>query len=153
VEAQRNGIVFDVGHGGGSFTFAQAIPALKSGFLPNTISTDLHTGSMNAGMKDQLNVMSKFLSMGMTVQQVIKASTWNPAQVIHRDDLGHLTTGAGADVAVFSVLTGKFGYVDSGGFKFQGAQKMDCELTLRDGKVVWDLNGISRPAWDAPEKK
>jgi dihydroorotase len=153
VEAQRNGIVFDVGHGGGSFTFVQAIPALKSGFYPNTISTDLHTGSMNAGMKDQLNVMSKFLSMGMPLQQVIKASTWAPAQVIHRDDLGHLTAGAGADVAVFSVLTGKFGFIDSSGAKFQGTQKFDCELTLRDGKVVWDLNGVSRPAWDAPEKK
>lgn len=149
VEAQKNGIVFDVGHGGGSFMFSQAIPALKSGFFPNTISTDIHTGSMNAGMKDQLNVMSKFLNMGMDIQQVIKASTWNPAQVIHREELGHISPNAGADVAVFSVLKGKFGFIDSGGFSMQGTQKLQCELTLRDGKIVYDLNGISRPAWDA----
>jgi dihydroorotase len=150
-EAQKNGIIFDVGHGGGSFRFSQAIPALKSGFIPNTISTDLHTGSMNAGMKDQLNVISKFLNMGMNLQQVIAASTWHPAQVIHRDDLGHISAGAGADVAIFSLQKGKFGFIDSGGFSMQGTQKLQCELTVRDGKVVYDLNGISRPAWDAPE--
>jgi dihydroorotase len=150
-EAQKNGIIFDVGHGGGSFRFSQAIPALKSGFMPNTISTDIHTGSMNAGMKDQLNVMSKFLNIGMNLQQVIAASTFLPAQVIHRDDLGHLSGSAVADVAVFSLHKGKFGFVDSGGFVFQGTQKLQCELTLRDGKVVYDLNGISKPAWDAPD--
>jgi len=149
-EAQKNGIVFDVGHGGGSFRFSQAIPALKSGFLPNTISTDIHTGSMNAGMKDQLNVMSKFLNIGMNLQQVIAASTWKPAQVIHQEDLGHISPGAGADIAVFSLLKGKFGYIDSGGFSMQGDQKLQCELTVRDGTIVYDLNGISKTAWDAP---
>lgn len=147
-EAQKRGIIFDVGHGGGSFRFSQAIPALKNGFIPNTISTDFHTGSMNAGMKDQLNVVSKFLNMGMTVQQVMAASTWHPAQVIHREDLGHLTAGAVADVAVFSLHKGKFGFIDSAGFKMDGDQKFECELTIRDGKVVYDLNGISRPAWN-----
>jgi dihydroorotase len=150
VEAQKSGIIFDVGHGGGSFRFSQAIPALKGGFIPNTISTDMHTGSMNAGMKDQLNVMSKFLNMGMSVQQVIAASTWHPAKVIHREDLGHISPGAVADIAVFSLLNGKFGFVDSGGFSMQGTQKLQCELTVREGNVVYDLNGISRPAWDAP---
>ena len=148
VEAQKRGIIFDVGHGGGSFRFSQAIPALKSGFRPNTISTDFHTGSMNAGMKDQLNVMSKFLNMGMTVQEVITASTLNPAQVIHREELGHISVGAVADVAVFSVRKGKFGFVDSSGFRMDGDQKLECELTLREGKVVYDLNGISRPLWN-----
>lgn len=151
IEAQKNGIIFDVGHGGGSFRFSQAIPALKSGFIPNTISTDLHTGSMNAGMKDQLNVMSKFLNIGMNLQQVIAASTWLPARVIRREDLGHISSSAVADVAVFTLLNGKFGYIDSGGFSFQGTQKLQCELTIRDGKVVYDLNGISRPRWDAPQ--
>ena len=150
-EAQKRGIIFDVGHGGGSFRFSQAIPALKSGFIPNTISTDIHTGSMNAGMKDQLNVMSKFLNIGMNLQQVIAASTWLPAKVIQREELGHISSGAGADVAVFSLLKGKFGYIDSGGFSFQGTEKLQCELTIRDGKVVYDLNGISRPLWDSPQ--
>jgi dihydroorotase len=148
-EAQKRGIVFDVGHGGGSFRFSQAIPALKAGFLPNTISTDFHTGSMNAGMKDQLNVMSKFLNMGMDLQQVIRASTWTPAQVIHREELGSLSVGSGADVAIFSLQKGKFGFIDSSGFRLDGTQKLQCELTIRDGKVVYDYNGISRPAWDA----
>jgi len=148
IEAQKRGIIFDVGHGGGSFRFSQAIPALKSGFFPNTISTDIHTGSMNGGMKDQLNVMSKFLNMGMNLQQVIQASTWNPAKVIQQEDLGHLSAGAAADVALFSMRKGKFGFIDSSGFKMEGDQKLECELTIRDGKVVYDLNGISRPAWD-----
>jgi len=148
VDAQKRGIIFDVGHGGGSFRFSQAIPALKSGFLPNTISTDWHTGSMNGGMKDQSNVMSKFLNMGMNMQQVVAASTWKPAQVIHREELGNLSAGAGADIAVFSIRKGKFGFIDSSGFKMDGDQKLECELTIRDGKVVYDLNGISRPYWN-----
>jgi len=149
VEAQKNGIIFDVGHGGGSFRFSQAIPALKSGFIPNTISTDIHTGSMNGGMKTQLNVMSKFLNMGMNLQQVIQASTWAPAQVIHQEELGHISPGSIADVAVFSLQKGKFGFIDSGGFSMQGTQSLQCELTLREGNIVYDLNGISSPAWDA----
>ena len=146
-EAQHRGIIFDVGHGGGSFLFRQAVPALKEGFRPNTISTDLHTGSMNAGMKDQLNIMSKFLNMKMSLAEVIKASTWAPAQVIQREDLGHLSKGAVADIAVFSLQEGEFGFIDSGGYKMAGNRKLECELTIREGDVVYDLNGISRPNW------
>lgn len=146
-EAIKRGIVFDVGHGGGSFMFSQAIPAVKQGFYPTTISTDIHTASMNAGMKDQLNIMSKFVNMGMPLQAVFKASTWTPASVIRREDLGHLTAGAVADVAVFSMLTGKYGYIDSKGYKLEGTKKLECELTLRAGEVVYDLNGISKPSW------
>ncbi|MDF9799936.1 dihydroorotase [Catalinimonas alkaloidigena] len=146
-EAQERGIIFDVGHGGGSFLFRQAIPALKEGFRPNTISTDLHTGSMNAGMKDQLNIMSKFLNMEMSLAEVITASTWKPAQVIHREELGHLSEGAIADIAVFSLQEGEFGFIDSGGYRMDGTQKLQCELTIRAGDVVYDLNGISRPYW------
>ncbi len=146
-EAQKRGIIFDVGHGGGSFLFRQAIPAMKEGFRPNTISTDLHTGSMNAGMKSQINVMSKFLNMDMKLNEVIAASTWNSAQAIKQDNLGHLSEGAVADVAVLNVQEGDFGFIDSGGYRMDGNQKMECELTIRAGKVVWDLNGISRPYW------
>ncbi|MEJ1238145.1 amidohydrolase/deacetylase family metallohydrolase [Chryseolinea sp. T2] len=147
VAAQKRGIIFDVGHGGGSFRFSQAIPALKAGFIPNTISTDLHTGSMNAGMKDQLNIMSKFLNMGMTIQQVMAASTWHPARAIKHEELGNLSAGSVADVAVFSLQKGKFGFIDSAGFRMDGDQKLETELTVRAGNVVWDLNGISRPSW------
>jgi dihydroorotase len=142
--ARARGIVFDVGHGGGSFLFSQAIPAMEQGFPPDTISTDLHTGSMNAGMKDMLNVMSKFLVMGMSLEDVISAATWRAAQAIHRDDLGHLSVGAEADIAVLRLRKGDFGFVDVGVRKLEGSQKLECELTLRAGDVVWDLNGLSR---------
>lgn len=147
-QAQERGVIFDVGHGGGSFVFMQAIPAMEQGFRPNTISTDLHTGSMNGGMKDMLNVMSKFLNMGMDLQEVIEASTWKPAKVIKRPDLGHLSEGAGADIAVFTLREGKFGFVDVRRNKMDGTKKLECELTVRDGKVVYDLNGISSPDWN-----
>ena len=143
IEAQKRGIIFDVGHGGGSFLFEQAIPAIKQGLKPNSISTDLHTGSMNGGMKDMLNVMSKLLNCGLTLNEVITASTWNPAQIIHKDELGHLSAGALADVAVFSLQKGKFGYIDVSGTKITGDQKLNCELTVLDGRVVWDLNGLA----------
>jgi len=152
-EASKKGILFDVGYGGISFAFSQAIPAIKSGFYPNTISTDIHTGSMNNAMKDMLNVMSKFLAMGMDLQSVIKASTWAPAQAIHREQLGNLTVGGLADIAVLRVLkgnfsmndTGVFGFFDYTGKKITGKEKLECELTIRAGKVVYDLNGIVSP--------
>ena len=148
-EAQERGIIFDVGHGGGSFLWDQASPAIAQGLKPNTISTDLHTGSMNAGMKDMTNVMSKCLLLGMSMPEVVDASTWKPAQVINRLDLGHLSPGAEADVAVLKVENGNFGYIDVKGWKRTGTQKIICELTIRAGSVVWDLNGISRPEWEA----
>ncbi len=149
--ARERGIVFDVGHGGGSFRFNQAVPAMQQGFPPDTISTDLHRASMNAGMKDMLNVMSKFLNLEMPLADVIEASTWRPAQAIHRDDLGHLSVGAEADLTILRLREGAFGFVDAGGGKLTGSQKLECELTLRAGEVVWDLNGISRRAWNASQ--
>jgi dihydroorotase len=145
LEARKKGIVFDVGYGGASFNYSQAIPAVKSGFYPTTISTDLHTGSMNGSMKDMLSIMSKFLVMGMDLPNVIKASTWTPAQVIHRENLGHLSEGAIADVAIFSMRNGNFGFYDKTGYKMTGKQKLECEMTIKGGKVVYDLNGIANP--------
>jgi dihydroorotase len=146
-EARRRGIIFDVGHGGGSFVFRQAVPAMKDGFWPDSLSTDLHISSMNSGMKDLTNVMSKFLAMGMPLKEVVARSTWHPAREIKRVDLGHLDVGAVADVAVLSVDIGRFGFVDVDGGKLEGAQKVQAELTVRAGNVVWDLNGISRVDW------
>ena len=146
--AQERGIIFDVGHGGGSLVFDQAIPAIRQGFKPNTVSTDLHTGSMNAGMKDQTNVMSKLMNIGLTLHEVVAKSTWAPAQVIKRTDLGHLTEGAVADIAILSLQSGDFGFIDVRGWKIKGDKKLTCELTMREGEVVYDLNGISRPMWE-----
>ena len=147
LQARKRGIIFDVGHGGGSFLFRQAVPAMKQGFHPDVISTDLHTGSQNSGMKDILNTMSKFLNMGMPLREVIKANTATAAEVIKRTDLGHLSPGSEADIAVLNLRRGTFGFVDVGGGKLQGDQKLECELTVKGGQVVWDLNGISRPLW------
>jgi dihydroorotase len=148
LEARKRGIIFDAGHGGGSFLFRQAVPAMKQGFTPDVISTDLHSGSMNAGMKDILNTMSKFLNMGMPLADVIKANTVRAAAAIKRPELGHLTAGAEADIAVLGLRRGEFGFVDSGGNRMLGDQKLECELTIRAGQVVWDLNGRSRPMWN-----
>ncbi|QNF35374.1 amidohydrolase/deacetylase family metallohydrolase [Adhaeribacter swui] len=144
-EAQKRGIVFDVGYGGISFAFSQAVPALANKFYPNTISTDIHIGSMNEAMKDMLTTMSKFMAMGMDLQSVIKASTWTPAQVIKHEELGHLSVGAPADVAVLGVRKGKFGLFDYTGYKIETDKRLECELTVRDGKVVYNLNGITTP--------
>ena len=147
LEARKRGIIFDVGYGGASFNYSQAIPAMKAGFYPNTISTDLHTGSMNGSMKDMLSIMSKFYNMGMDLPSVIKASTWEPAKVIHREQLGHITEGAIADVAVFSMRKGNFGFYDKTGYKVEGKEKLECELTVMGGKIVYDLNGITSPIY------
>lgn len=140
-DAQNRGVIFDVGHGGNGFVFSQAIPSLKQGLYPNSISSDLHIGNMNAGMKDMNNIMSKFLNMGMSLYDVILKSTWNPAQIIKRPELGHLSPGAGADIAVLKLQNGDFGYIDSHGYVMKGTQKLETELTFRAGKIEWDLNG------------
>jgi dihydroorotase len=98
-------------------------------------------------MKDILSTMSKFLNMGMSLQNVVKANTSKAAEVIRRADLGHLGVGAEADMAVVNVRQGKFGFIDVGGGKMMGDRKLECELTVKAGQVMWDLNGISRPLW------
>jgi dihydroorotase len=139
-EARRRGVRFDVGHGGGSFVFRNAAPAIAQGFYPDSISTDLHAGSMNAGMIDLPTTLSKMLALGMPLVEVIRAATWTPAQMIHRDQLGHLSVGAPADVAVFRLAEGSFGLADAAGGAITATRRLFCELTLRDGQLVWDFN-------------
>ncbi len=141
--AREKGIFFDVGHGGGSFHFKLAQPAVQQNFYPHSMGTDLHRFSMNAGMKNMLNIMSKFLNMGMDLPAVIEAATWNPARMILREDLGQLGIGSEADVALIRVRSGEFGFVDAGGYKITGDKLLQSELTIKGGKVVWDLNGLA----------
>ena len=148
LEAQKKGILFDVGHGGAGFWFSQAIPAFKQGLLPNSFGSDLHRFSMNSGMKSMLNIMSKYLNMGMTIEDVILRATWNAAQSIKRHDLGNLSEGMVADISLLSILNGDFGFIDSGGNKLEGNRKLEAELTIRAGKIVWDLNGLSARKWN-----
>jgi dihydroorotase len=152
VEGRKRGVLFEVGHGGGSFSWGVAVPAIQQGFLPDAISTDLHIGSMNTGMKDQLNVMSKFLALGLSLEDVIAKSTLGPARMVKREDLGHLSVGAPADVAVLGLQSGQFGFIDSFGGRLRADRKLVCELTLRDGRILYDLNGLARPDWETLPK-
>jgi dihydroorotase len=147
IAGRKRGVIFDVGHGGGSFAWRIVVPAIQQGFLPDSLSSDLHIGSMNAGMKDMLNIMGKFLALGMSVDDVIAWSTWNPAREIHHEDLGNLSVGSPADVAVLSLEKGNFGFTDMYGARMEGKQRLECQMTVHNGKIVYDLNGVSRPDW------
>jgi dihydroorotase len=139
-QARARGVKFDVGHGGGSFVMRNAVPAIEQGFYPDSISTDLHTGSMNGALMDMPTMMSKLMAMGMPLEEAVRESTWNPAQMIQRAELGHLTVGAGADIAAWQLMAGDFGFADASGGGVRGKQRLLCELTLKDGKIVWNWN-------------
>jgi dihydroorotase len=139
-EARTRGVKFGVGHGGGSFVFRNAAPAIAQRFYPDAISTDLHTGSMNGAMMDMPTTMSKMLALGMPLEQVIRASTWRPARIIQREQFGHLSAGAVADIAVWRLMKGDFGFADPYGRRVEGTERLLCEMTLKDGRVVWDWN-------------
>lgn len=138
--ARERGVKFDVGHGGGSFAFRNAAPAVAQGFWPDSISTDLHALSMNTGMIDMPTTMSKFLAMGMPLREVIARSTFMPARIIGQPHLGHLSPGAPADIAVWRLMEGDFGFSDSDRGQLRGRRRLFCELTLLEGEVVWDWN-------------
>jgi dihydroorotase len=144
---RKRGIIFDLGFGAGSFYWYVAVPALQQGFAPDSISTDLHNGSMNGGMKTMTNSMASVLNLGPSLEQVVAMSTWNPAKEIKRTDLGSLDVGAEADIAVLRVDKGQFGFIDSAGAGFSGTQNIVSELTLRRGRVVWDLNARAAENW------
>jgi dihydroorotase len=151
-QARERGVIFDLGHGAGSFWFRNAVPALKDGFPPDSISTDLHTGNINGPVVSMLRTMSKYLSMGMSLQDVIRRSTIAPAREIGHPELGTLSVGAEADVAVLRQLAGTFGFTDCGRAKLIGHTKLECVMTLRAGEIVYDPSGMSMPEWEqAPE--
>ena len=146
IEGRKRGVFFDVGHGGASFRWSTAVPLMKAGFMPDSISTDLHTASMNAGMKDMLNVMGKFLAMGMSLDDVILRSTWNPAQEIKLEELGNLSVGAPARRRRAAAWSGAIRLRRSPRRRASPGSDGPVEMTLRDGKVVYDLNGMTATA-------
>jgi dihydroorotase len=147
VAGRKHGIIFDIGFGAGSFYWYVAVPAYQAGFYPDSISTDLHTNSMNGGMKNIDNVMTGIMALGSSFSDVVRMSTWAPAQEIRRPALGNLDAGMDADVAVFRLETGRFGLLDSAAARMPGNQRIVCELTLRRGMVSWDLNGLASEDW------
>lgn len=149
IEARRRGVIFDLGHGAGSFWFRNGARAIAQGFWPDSISTDLHRHSMNRVIADMQTTMSKVLAMGVPLYDVIRMSTVAPADQIGRPQLGHLGVGACADVAVFDLREGNFGFVDCGGSKLTASQKLECALTVRAGDVVYDAAGLAAKEWNA----
>jgi dihydroorotase len=145
--ARKRGVLFDVGHGNSSFSFRIAVPAVEQGFLPDTISTDINKWSIMLPRANMTTTMSKFLNIGMNMDQIIERLTVNAANAIRRPDLGHLSEGGWADIAVLQVEKGKFGFVDAGREKLIGDRRIRCVLTVRDGKVVWDSEGLSLSDW------
>jgi dihydroorotase len=140
-------VKLDVGHGAASFAWRVAVPIVKEGLFPDSISTDLSNSSMVMSARDMLTVMNKFLALDMPIDDVILRSTWNPAREIGQEQLGNLSVGSLADVAVLKLEQGDFGYLDAYGARLRGKTRLTCEMTLRDGKVVFELNGLSRPDW------
>ncbi|MBI1353413.1 MAG: amidohydrolase/deacetylase family metallohydrolase [Acidobacteria bacterium] len=144
---RKRGVIFDLGFGAGSFFWYVAVPFFQEGFYPDSISTDIHRHSMNGGMRDMAHTMAKILNLGLSMQEVVRLSTVNPAREIHRPELGNLDVGAEADVAVLRLTKGSYGLLDSAGARYPGDRMLSCELTLRAGKVVWDLNGMASKDW------
>jgi dihydroorotase len=149
VEARRRGVLFDLGHGGGSFLWPVATKAMRQGFAPDTISTDLHASSIMIPQSDMPNCISKMMHLGMTLQDAILRSTVNPAKAIRRyPELGTLSEGQNADLAVFELVKGVFAFKDAWQKKNLGSQQLQCVLTVRDGKLVYDRNGLGFPEWN-----
>ena len=146
-QARERGIKFDVGHGSGSFHFRNADPAVSQGFWPDSISTDWHRGSNNGAMIDMVSVMSKFLALGVPLDEVIRRSTTNPALQIKRPELGQIAVGAEADLAVLRLDRGRFGFVDVKRGRIEGSERLGCEVTVRAGRVVFDNNGRAGSPW------
>lgn len=134
--AKQRGVIIDVGHGGGSFDYTVAEPALAQGLLPDTISSDIHAVSINSpGNPTPPWVMSKFLSLGLSLEEVVAKATSAPAQVIgRRPGLGTLQTGAPADVAIFDLVDGPVEFVDTMKHTRSGTKTLVPFLTIRGGR-------------------
>lgn len=152
-KARGRGVIFDVGHGAASFWFRNAVPAVEQGFLPDSISTDLHSRSMIGPAQSMTNVMSKFLAMGVPLEDVIRRSTVNPAREINRPDLGTLSVGRDADIAVLEKLEGEYSYADNGNARMDGHVKLIARMTVRAGKILFDPSGLSMFDWRQARKR
>ncbi len=135
-KAAERGVVFDVGHGAGSFYFDTAEKALSDGFPPTTISTDLHTESLNTAI-DMPTTMSKFLALGLSLSKVIEMSTANPAEVLGVEGgLGTLQPGAEADIAVFDLIEGKFTFYDVRRKSLLGHELLKPYAVVKGGEII-----------------
>ena len=136
LEAQQRGIIFDIGHGAGSFSFATAENALADGFTPGCISSDLHIYNIEGPVFDQLTTMTKFMHLGMTLDDVVRLSTEAPARAMGLSgSLGTLKVGATADVTIVSLNEGRFTLTDSTGVSVEANSFLTHVQTIRDGRI------------------
>jgi dihydroorotase len=138
IEARGRGILFDLGHGGGSFAWDVAVPACEQGFYPDTISTDLHAGSVQLPDCDMPNCMSKLMALGASLEDVVRWSTVNCAKAMRRADLGTLRVGGPADVTVLEMLEGDQTFYDVRRKTFNGKHRLRARYTLCQGVVTYD---------------
>ena len=137
LEARARGVLFDVGHGAGSFAFRRGEAALADGFRPDTISSDLHRFNVDGPVFDLLTTMSKYLHLGLSLDEVLAMTTTAPAAALGRaGTLGVLGPGSAADVAVLRLEEGRFPFVDSIGATVQGRQRLVPVATFRRGRRV-----------------
>ena len=134
LDARKRGVQFDIGHGKGSFAFKTARAMLANGFYPDTISSDVHTLCINGPAFDQVTTLSKFLCMGMPLNQVIAASTLNAAMALKRPELGSLKPGSVGDATILAVREGRFDYVDVVGEHLEGDRKITSEGVVIAGR-------------------
>lgn len=146
--ARDRGVIFDLGHGAGSFWFRNAVPALKQGFYPDTISTDLYLDNVNGPVIDLLHIMSKYLNMGMPIEEVIYRTTKRPAEIIGHRELGDLKIGREADIALLDIRDGNFGFADAGHASMRGNRKLECIMTIRAGEIVYNPMALGMPEWE-----
>jgi dihydroorotase len=144
-EARRRGILFDSAHGTDGLWFRIAQPAVARKFLPDTISSGMDSNSILLPGANLATSMSIFLNLGMTEEQIITRVTSNAARAIKRPQLGSLNEGGVADIAVLEVQEGKFGFLDSGHTRLDGTRRFHCLVTVRNGVIVWDSDGLSIP--------
>jgi dihydroorotase len=134
VAARQRGVLFDIGHGMGSFAFATARAMLANGFLPDTISSDIHLLCLNGPAFDQVTTLSKFLCLGVPLPEVVRRSTLNAAMALRRSELGTLKPGAVGDATLLSVQEGRFDYVDVVGEHLEGRQKIITKAVVIAGR-------------------
>ena len=148
--AREKGVRFDLGHGAGSFLFSNAIPALRQGFGPDTLSTDLYMDNVAGPVIGLTHIMSKYLCMGMPLEEIIRRVTTVPAEIIRRPELGTLRPGSCADIAILKLRSEPVHFADSSRVRMAGSQIIQCMATLRAGEIVYDPYALSLPDWDAP---
>jgi dihydroorotase len=135
LRARERGVIFDIGHGKGSFAYSTARPMLAAGFVPDTISSDVHLLCINGPAYDQVTTMSKFLCLGMDLSAVVAASTVNAAAALGRPDLGSLRPGSVGDATLLRVREGRFDYEDVVGEVLVGDRRIVAEGAIIAGKV------------------